>query len=313
MKKIILINILLIIGIFATSEIISYHKLYDKYRNLYTNLSKMNKNFDLKEDMKYKSTNNLDHILEDKNFNGVRIKYSNKRPILIFGCSFANGFNLKPNQTFSSVLSNLTNRTVYDRTKCSTGTSFMYYQLTQDSFKKHVPDAEYIIYVMIYDHFNRFFKYKFYTFSDQAFPRYEIKNGKLSFIEPRFLMFYNLNTVRLIQEKIEEKKNDNTKIKDELFEKIMLESVKVTKNKYPNSKFILLVYPECNYEPNSEKSIRRNILIKNIEKKGVIVYNAEELVGHSLNKPEYIAQDGYHPSAKAWQEITPKLVQKLKI
>lgn len=184
MKKaglIILANVLLIIAILVIAEIISYQIIYIKYQKTHG---------DIKDIMKYTLTKKPDYLLRTDQFNPAQIKHSSKRPVLIFGCSFASGYNIALESNFAAILSNLTNRSVYDRSQCGTGTSFMYYQLTQDNFKTIVPDAEYIIYVLIYNHFKRFFKYKTDIFSDESYTRYKIKNGKLRFVNPNFLLFY---------------------------------------------------------------------------------------------------------------------------
>lgn len=44
-----------------------------------------------------------------------------------------------------------------------------------------------------------------------------------------------------------------------------------------------------------------------------IYVNAKELVGHDFCAKKYWVSDEYHPSEEAWNEVVPKLAQRLNL
>ena len=86
--------------------------------------------------------------------------------------------------------------------------------------------------------------------------------------------------------------------------------------KYPNSKFVLVEYPEisiCRNESWASGFYLTEEQIAEIEKMGIIYVNLKELVGDKLCDKRYRAQDGAHPGALAWDLIVPKLAKKLDL
>lgn len=235
-----------------------------------------------------------------------------KRPILFFGCSFTQGSMLNDNQTISYKISKLTGRTAYNRGFQGSGPQLMLLQLQDPNFYKEVPDAQYIVYTFIWDHMLRL-----YSYNNCISPtpegnyeinlRYEIKNGKLEKVKPRFLFFYSSFLVKKIQYYIKAKKARDEEKAFNLFLSILKESKKIAEMHYKTTKFVVLLYKD------SGKAIFNDSQIKALKKEGFIIIDAEKLVNHELISQKYRMPDKEHPSEQAWNEIAPKLAKELKL
>lgn len=233
---------------------------------------------------------------------------SNKRPLLYMGCSFTYGSGLKEEGTLPYKISLMTGRTSYNRGIQAGSVQHILYQLRRDDFYKEVPDAEYIIYTFIFDHYRRQYQYYFTEFLPELELRYKNNNGKLEEVKPLFLPIYNLNSVRLIQNFIVNNKAEAREQCFALFLETLKESKRLAETHYKNVKFVILEYRQSGGEQFTDQE--RNTLIK----AGFIVINLEYLVGHSLiNNTKYFAKDERHPSAEVWEEVAPKLVKKLQL
>ena len=72
----------------------------------------------------------------DKDYRKPSIVHnSTKKPIVLFGCSFAAGSGLKDDETLSARISQLTNRSVYNRGDEGLGPQMMLYQLQTKKIK----------------------------------------------------------------------------------------------------------------------------------------------------------------------------------
>lgn len=307
--KILVINILLILVAMIGIEAYTYKKTYEETK---ADIAKFNKAYEksgdpfrFKIDYEYPKAFNYEEY--KLHLRPVNYKKSNKRPVLFFGCSFTEGLGLKNEQTLAYKISELSNRTTYNRGKSSTGPQFMYYQLNDKNFKKEVPDAEYIIYTFIWAHFERLYNYRTCRFIKYLNLRYKIVNNHLVEVDTIFPPIYSLYTVKNIQYDIEKRKTIQEEKDNKMFNLMMEECYKLAQEKYPHSKFVILEYPDWTKKklPISE--------IKRLEKMGFVVVNAENLVGHSLSDNKYILEDKLHPSESAWSEVAPKLVKKLEL
>ena len=232
---------------------------------------------------------------------------SNKRPILIFGCSYMQGSGLKDNQTLSYKLYKLTNRTTYNKAIGGSGSQNMLNILQHEDFYKDVPDAEYIFYTFIWDHLQRLYGYYLSPYDNKLNLRYDFRNGKLEEIKPAFLPFYSLYSVKRIQDYIKYTRSINDEEAFKLYTAIMVESKKLTDKHYPNSKFVIVLYKD------GGRVIFDDRQIKTLESKGFKVINAEKLVGHELTSSKYRIEDKEHPSEAAWNEVAPKLAKELNL
>ena len=313
MKKtlsILILNIIFITCIFAVFEFISFKR----YENLYK--EKFNKSNALqKKELntnKYKySIKMLPYDFDDeaKNFRPALTKSTNGRPIVIFGCSFAYGDGLNDNQTINYKLYKLTKRPVYNLAYRGWGAQQMLYQLKGDGLYKKITNPEYFIYVYMFDHRRRLSQPQWYYSSGTPYLRYKIENGNLKEIKPFLYKTWGLYSVRYFQELYEKYvtlKPINEKNNLKLLKAIIEESNTMTKKRYPDSKFIVILYQDNNSISQSEKETW-----KDIAKSGIIVIPAEELLKDNPKSLEYKISDG-HPNEKAWDIITSNLIKKIK-
>lgn len=301
-KKIIIINILLLLFVFAGIEFYSYKLTNDKNMVFKSQTDKLEANNSKGYVTKYRLM---------KDFYAPRTRYftgSNPdlKPILLFGCSFAEGAGLSDEDSPCSQLTKLTGRTCYDRSKGATGTSFMYWQLLNEDFDKVTKEADYIVYIYINNHLLRLYNYQINPLIDIFNIRYKFdKNGKLVEIKPFFKPFYSLFSVkRFLNTRVINQENQEER-DFKMFNAMMSESEKFFKEKYPSAKFIILEYPDLSgrFLPDEE--------IKTLESYGITVVRVSDLIGNiDLNEEKYWLSDNIHPSMEAWNIIMPEFVRR---
>lgn len=231
------------------------------------------------------------------------------RPLAVFGCSFAYGFNLDKNQTFSYKLSELTKRPVYNRAASGWGIQHMLFQLRQKKFYEKVPDnCECVFFVMIKDHFRRLYAPTF--MSTQLLERnynlrYVYKDGELILPEKNEFLT-RLTDLYLIQ-KIQHAYINNVILRksnsDEYFDfalKHFIASKNELKKHMPEARFIIVIYQ---YFDNYER------FIKKLKDNGFEVIYLPSLTDANLNSPPYLKPD-YHPSEEAWDLVTPIIIKE---
>ena len=208
MKKIILINLLIILILFGILEFISYlfiRGLEKQYIEDYNNYAKKN-NIPLLT-QRYAPVYIFDqkgweHLMRKINFGSPK-----KGSIIFFGCSYTYGTMLEEKDTLPYIIAKKTNRTTANRGipgGCIINTLF---DLKDKNFyeklkKNKVPNPQYIVYIYINDHKNRVMNpYRAsITFCDNPSYginiKYENKNGELIENNPsKFgLLFYTLYT-----------------------------------------------------------------------------------------------------------------------
>lgn len=313
-KKIIFVNLIILIIVLILIEVCSYTRLTKKYEKPLQDINKLMKATGQKVIyLKYRDTRAFNYRQIEKVMRKPVYKKSNKKPIVLFGCSFTYGYGLEENQTFSQKLADASGRTVYNRGWIGTGTPFMYYQLNRKDIKKEIPDAEYIIYTFMPDHFYRLLGGRVSAFAPDIMLSYKIKNGKLIEQKPLFLPLHSLFTVINIEDIIHSKKNRDLEPQKQMFDKLMLESFKLAKLKYPNAKFIILLFDNKEEHNKGGKSNAISTYVKTYNQKGFVVIPVDKLLGHKLEDSKYYTTDGYHPSETAWNEIVPKLVKNLNL
>lgn len=237
-------------------------------------------------------------------------KNSKKRPLAIVGCSFAEGSCLEDNQILGYKLSDLSNRTVYQRGVTGTGLSFVYYQIDNKLIPTDDKSPEYIIYVFIFDHLFRLYQHQVGFWSTEINLRYENKDDKIQEVK-EFLPFYNMfYTAKYLQEDIAKRKGVFESQNYALFKPMLTSMIKIAKQNYPNSKIVFLEYPQS----DEKWCVLSEDAKKFIKDEGYIYVNANELVGDQLGKREYkVKGEWLHPNEKAWDLLAPKLAKLLKL
>lgn len=165
---------------------------------------------------------------------------SDKKPIIIFGCSYAEGMSIRPlkhEEKFSYQLAKATSRPVYNRAFGGQGIQYTLYQLEDENTYKELPEPEYIVYVMIHDQISRLYR-ECCPWNKAVF--YENKNGKLQKITNPLHYSY-LATFLRTKKVVEYKHSDYLFMKEHL-----LYAKSLADKHWKNAKWILLLYDEQN-------------------------------------------------------------------
>ena len=310
MKKILIINLLILFGLFTIVECCAFYKLYNKYKNCILSYNKIleRKTIIPMSYQKVTVANEKDLL---SNLRPVEYRDKNKQPIILFGCSYTDGFGLNEDETFSRKLADYTNRTVFNRGKSGTGIPFFYYQLSNNKVINELPkNPEFIIFTLIPDHFPRLFRYRNFVLTGDHTLRYKIKNDKLVIDELKFKPLHSLFIGIVLEEYIAEKMYQESGNDNILFNKLFDESHKLIKEHFKNSKFVIIYYKS----PIDTNSIEDKKVYDYIKKnKDIILIDIAKEIPNIQNNKEMWLTDNIHPSAKAWDLIIPIITKKLNI
>ena len=243
----------------------------------------------------------LGEMPEGKDFyRPVANKASSKKPILLFGCSFVYGIVIPEDRIFSEVLAKYTDRPVYNRAYPGLSTNLMLYQLQNEDFYKIIPEPEYVIYVFIHDHPRRLVQSCItHCFCYHLF--YKLKNGKL--IRKNYKS--KIVLVETLKQYLYKYRNNYKPEIADLFRAEVLESNRLIKKHWKNTKFILFVY--------SSLTAPVDKLQKEFEENGIQVIYRSEIAPFDDHDTKYtLSKTDSHPNANAWEYITPRLVEKLR-
>ncbi len=302
MFKRILINIILILIALLTVETYCFYKTKSENETFKKQADRLESNNTRKYVTKYRLLKPFSAELYRKSF----IKENSERnAILWFGCSFAEGAGLEDNKTPCYKISELTGRSCINKAKGATGTQFMLYQLENDKNLTGTENTDYIIYTFIWNHIQRLYNYQVNPLIDMFNLRYKVSNGDLKNITPEFNPIYSSFFVkRLLNKKIYNEANKES-IDFYLFNEVMKKSLEITKEKYPNSKFIMIEFPELSRKelPDYE--------IKKIEDMGITVVKAKDFLGEiNIYEEKYWLPDKIHPTSEVWDLILPQIKEK---
>lgn len=217
---------------------------------------------------------------------------STKPPVLIMGCSFGFGHSLSEESSFIGKLVKYTDRPVYNRAMGARGLGEMLFQLKNPKFYSIIPKPEWFIYVFIPEQIRRaqipcsvvdlgvFYDSKFNIRPDVSFPLlYTIKNHTNYLGETKSRQFA-INMLSEMRKEIIEHWGDDVKN--------------------------IFLYYDNNDEIYEYFKSR-------LKYDGYDCYSVKELVDVDLFSDEYKNEDKVHPSEKAWELITPALIQKAGI
>ena len=236
----------------------------------------------------------------------------NKRPIVIFGCSYAYGYSLNNEQTFSYKLSKLAKVPVYNRAWTGWSVQHMLYQTKLDEIYKQIPEPEYVIYVYINDHIRRLYLLSFSSWNilaDEQNLRYKEKNGELIEIKnnnPILKQIKRLYFVNKIHHLFVNKFILNEKNKKNCYDfaiKHFTEAKKEMQKHWKNTKYVIFFY---------EDDKQNNYLKENLKKAGFIIISSCNLTKENLKSSKYLL-DNHHPREEAWDLLTPLIMKKLDI
>ncbi|MBR2069458.1 MAG: hypothetical protein IJ877_06835 [Candidatus Gastranaerophilales bacterium] len=291
--KIIIVNILLILGIFLVYDwgLVAYNQ----YKPLPVDI-----NFALAPTYRFESYLPYDEA---------------KRPIVTMGCSFVYGEAINENETLAYKLQQYTNRKTYNYGTSAHGIQHVLYKLKNSPVFTPELNPEYIVYVFIGDHLKRMYTNYFRLYDRAKYLKYaKAEGGGLK--EDSFnVVLGDYFKVTYTGKKL----NDflyKIKPQDPQFDlfKLYLKEIKNTLNeKYPDTKFVIVVY---NSEENSRtvglKPFHTNRWDE-LEDEGFIVINFDSLEYDFLNKQEFLAIDRQHPAPLVWDILVPIISKRLNL
>lgn len=79
---------------------------------------------------------------------------------------------------------------------------------------------------------------------------------------------------------------------------------------WKNTKFVVLFYDQFEHV---DIEAFDNKLKTQLEKNGIIVESTKDLTGKYLKDGYMLSENDIHPNEKAWDEVVPKLVGKMKL
>lgn len=309
MKKL-FVNLILSLLLLGILEGICYYSCYLQTKERL----KLKNKAGLIQKFRYTKAHNfsLDYF-EESFFTEHISKNSQKRPIVILGCSYVEGSGLKEEQTLAYKLFEKTHRSVYKRGIPGGGIQLALPYFETGKIQKDVPDAEYIIYVYLGYHIARLYAYELDYIETEINQRYKIKNGDLVKLkQPKYPCYYSSFFVKKIQEKLEQIQSRKEYGEYHLFNAVMAKLLQEAKRNYKNTKFVILLYPsgDC---MNTSNEIMPQEEISKLKEMGFTVINAEDLTNLPIRNEEYRIPDKDHPNEKAWEAIVDNLIKTLNL
>jgi hypothetical protein len=308
--------VIILIVIFTSFIVLETYSCYSTIKKYYECGNGLNQEINKKYQKPFISKA-VESFYKERIENNETIKKSDKN-ILVLGCSYAMGWGLNDNETFSARLSQDTKYNAINGGIGAHGLNTAYKiisyeyneQQNTSKLKKEIPHIDYFIYIYMSHHLNRLYE-RYNPLSGEIFPYYKIyKNNKIKEINYLFSFIYCSYFINSISNIIIDKraiKEKNTYYK---FNRIIFKMNDIIKKLYPKSKFIILVVP-CKFanEKYAENSAFPEWEQKKIEDMGITVINAENLINEDIKDESFYIFDKTHPNAQYWQEITPKFVE----
>lgn len=325
--KIILVNILIVLIVITVADFYAYstNMCYEGMRKNESNMFKSYIRW-FRSSHKYKIFFNkkvIDDIFLSNNYakENDASKWNLFRPIenkeqnqsiLLFGCSFAYGFRLENNQTFSYKLAKFVpNYAIFNRALTGSTTSQMLYQLQNYDFKE-AKNVKAVVYVFIPDHIMRNANSHIIMF----FPYYRIKgNGvelekfSYKYVSTPLLTLTKQWYVNYLYSKEFNRciETNNLTHKRVLLLKNMLEQsrIEITKKFGSETKFIVFCYDHGKYAPYYW-------VFDGMKEKNIDIVSLKDLSDEEFLQEKYQTFDKCHPNEEAWDVITPLFYQYLK-
>lgn len=317
MKKILLFNLITIVILFIILEIISYIYIKNDAKDYMDEYNKSAKEKALPLfTQRYAPVEIFNQDDFEEILRPTYIGDKNKKTILFFGCSYTYGSTLENNETLPYLLGKKTNITTVNRGIPGGSILNTIYDLNNNALYeeiKFLPAVEYIVYIYINDHLNRIVNPYRASLTSTDNPHYEInrefeyKNGKLTEkkVSKLKLFLYSLYSTKAWHYLYANKFSFETK--DEKSFNLFLQTKKITEEKFPNSKFIIILWKDGSHFTMQEAEQKR------YKDAGFILLDAEELAGHELESDIWRSYDKEHPSKKALNDVADGLIKALNL
>lgn len=241
-------------------------------------------------------------------------KKLNEKPIAIFGCSYAWGYNLKEKDTLGYKLAELTGSPIYNRAIPRWGIQHILYQAKRDDFYKKVPEPKYAIYVFIGSHIGRMLKYSFcYPYYDFGYLKYNKKGSELVKEKENFNRIYFQSEWDARKLYTRNLYRDRDYVFD-VFKLHLLEAKKEFEKHWKNTKFIMVMYEDSDPWFSSNAWIIDFSRLKELQDEGIIIIKTKDLTDEIEKNPNkyFISKKDHHPSAKTWKLLTPLIVKQIE-
>ncbi len=307
-KKIIFIlfaNVIILILLLFVCDFLIYSYYYKTYDNLYDKLkfkylAKVNYLIDLKTYF-----NGSNNIYRGRKPDGL--EYSENKPIVLFGCSFAHGQFLNYKQTLSYKLAHTLHRPVYNRAVPAHGIQQMYWQTSMPQFYVDVPPAKDVIFILIDDHYRRMHVH-FMDILDHHFNIHYSKkhndfvldntNNYLINILKSSYTFKFLN-IKYSDYYVKSPKNAE-KLTDEALWFFVKTRENLEKNWNEKFKFTVIILDEIKY---------KDILKKKLKDNNFNIVEISDLTNEDLSDSKYLAEETNHPKEEMWDLLTPLIIK----
>ena len=250
-----------------------------------------------------------------------------KRPIVILGCSYAYGHGIKNKETFLYKLSQITKRPIINFALCGDNAieslkHLKNYINNDKKNKETIKNAEYVIYVYMHDHINRYLSTNFIY--ENYFLIFPVKNIFLKKIIEIPTVRFLLSSYQIHKNIIGKDKNSNSYNNflynsEQYLKKIMLIMQNEIKTYSPNAKIIIILYDQKLAQSYDNLKIKYDTDIQNSKiwdelnnETDMTIVHSKDLTGFLFDKNYKLKADiaPYHPNAKAWEVLTPKFAKK---
>ena len=300
MKKVVLVNISIIFFVIAIAvlsfEIYAFYTTKQHNKNL--------GNLDIKYSREMHSYQDFYRYFKKNLIRPIENKNSELNPILIFGCSYAYGQNIKEDETFSHHIAKYVKNPVYNFASGGWSIANTLYQTQKEPMLQQLKkEPVYVIYVYTPVQFHRMYLHVYDSGDNHLTVHYDYKNGKLKEINPS-LALYSFYSVKKIDNAIAMyKMNSGNYIKNqEILTAFFKETLKEFKKYWKNTKYYILVYE------NEKDSYMENI---GQETEWEII-NLSEIVNIDIYNPKYtVSNTDKHPNKNAWDLITKPFLKKI--
>lgn len=310
----ILINIALIILFFIIADIFVYYKITDYYLKFHHLKITHNNVKTIKE---YYIKNKIEKLDNETVKGFLRGYFSDRRGVLnprnstdkswVFtGDSFTYGYDLKAEESLPYRISEITDHPVYNLGIPSGGLSQLLFLTESGLFDEYVGDPyppELIVYLYLDFHVNRLVMSN--QFAEPFLILYKIKNNKLVRKLPPFFVKRSA-LLSVLNEKLYFHVLRNNNIYKKYLEKLIkmhfMQIKRNIQNKYPDTKFVIIIFSNCAYFSDIENELRNE---------GFYIINLKDDLGFSINNRSLFTASG-HPTAYVWELVYRSLAEKLE-
>lgn len=225
---------------------------------------------------------------------------SPRKEILLFGCSFANGYKINDNETFGAQLAENFNATVYNFAFNGGGLFTSLYVSQNENFQKFFrgKTPDYIIYVYHPGHKDKVFTQFACDRENEYYPSYRIKNKRLVLSDNNPILNKSIiyRKFHYLARRIDSRKLAYWEF-TQFWEKM--------EKMFPNTPKFILLYSKV--EKSDDK-----MLMTFPQKDKVKIIDVKDIDSDvNLFQEKYMEDDHWHPNAKAWHIVTPNFCKKV--